>query len=420
MMETIEALYSKFLHCTGVSTDSRTVREGNIFFALSGPSFNGNAYAKSAMEKGALVAVVDDRDYLGKGCVLVEYALVTLQHLAGHHRDHFKRPVLAITGSNGKTTTKELVREVLAQKFNVQATEGNLNNHIGVPLTILKWTEETEIAIVEMGANHQKEIASYCEYAKPTHGLITNIGHAHTEGFGGIEGVLRGKSELFDFIRKSDGIPFINQEDERLSHMTRRFDNPEVFPDADVRIDSADHFLALNIAGAQARTKLTGDYNFSNAAAAVRVGRHFGVADELIISALEKYTPQNQRSQIVERNGFTIIMDAYNANPDSIRAAIKNLSTFEGRKVAILGDMNELSNSEEEHRSLGKEVSQMNFDEVILVGEKIKPALEFVPRARHFGSTSELVASGFKPQTSSTVLLKASRTIRLEELLNSF
>ncbi len=420
MMETTEALYSKFLLSTGVSTDSRTVKEGNIFFALSGPSFNGNAYAKSALEKGALVAVVDDQDFLGDGCVLVENALTALQHLARHHRDHFKKPVLAITGSNGKTTTKELVREVLAQKFNVQATEGNLNNHIGVPLTILKWTEETELAIVEMGANHQKEIASYCEYTRPTHGLITNIGHAHTEGFGGIEGVLRGKSELFDFLRKSEGIPFINQDDERLRHMTKRFENAEVFPSEDVEIQAGNQFLTLTIGGQEARTKLTGGYNFSNAAAAVQVGRHFGVNDSLIIFALEKYQPQNQRSQIIEKDGFTIIMDAYNANPDSMRAAINNLSTFEGRKVAILGDMNELSNSEEEHRSLGKEVSQMNFDEVILVGEKIKPALEFVPRARHFGSTSELVASGFKPQTSSTVLLKASRTIRLEELLNSF
>ncbi|MEQ9230987.1 MAG: UDP-N-acetylmuramoyl-tripeptide--D-alanyl-D-alanine ligase [Cyclobacteriaceae bacterium] len=419
MMETTEALYSKFLQSTGVSTDSRTVKEGNIFFALSGPSFNGNAYAKSAIEKGALVAVVDDHDYLGNGCVLVENALKALQKLAGHHRDHFKKPVLAITGSNGKTTTKELVREVLAQKFIVQATEGNLNNHIGVPLTILKWTEETEMAIVEMGANHQKEIASYCEYTRPTHGLITNIGHAHTEGFGGIEGVLRGKSELFDFIRKSDGIPFINQEDERLSHMTKRFSKAESFPSDDVEILPGDQFLTLRVGGREARTKLTGSYNFANAAAAVQVGRHFGVSDEKIVSALENYQPQNQRSQIIERNGYTIIMDAYNANPDSMRAALKNLSTFEGRKVAILGDMNELSNSDEEHRSLGKEVMQMNFDEVILVGEKIKPALEFVPSARHFGSTSELVASGFKPQASSTVLLKASRSIKLEELLNS-
>lgn len=414
-METIEALYSKFLQSTGVSTDSRTVKEGNVFFALSGPNFNGNQYAKSAIECGALVAVVDDEDFLGDGCVLVEDSLKALQDLAKQHRLNFNKPVIGITGSNGKTTTKELIREVLAKKYSVQATVGNLNNHIGVPLTILKWDEKTEIAIVEMGANHVGEIGSYCEYARPTHGLITNIGHAHTEGFGGIEGVLRGKSELFDFIRKTDGVPFINQNDERLKHMTKRFPNAEIFPSVDLGVLPSTHFLGLSVGEREVFTKLTGEYNFTNVAAAIQIGSHFGVEEADIIAAIENYEPQNQRSQIVEKNGLTIIVDAYNANPDSMRAAIHNLAKFEGRKVAILGDMNELSNSDEEHRSLGEEVSKLNLDQVFLVGEKIKPALEYLSNAVSVSTASELHEVSI--QAPATILLKASRTIKLEELL---
>ena len=413
-----EALYSKFLQCTGVSTDSRTVSPGNIFFALSGPNFNGNQYAESAIEKGALVAVIDDEQFLRSGCMLVEDTLQALQDLAKEHRKNFKQPVVGITGSNGKTTTKELLKEVLAQKFNVQATQGNFNNHIGVPLTILKWTKETEIAIVEMGANHVGEIASYCDYTMPTHGLITNVGHAHTEGFGGIEGVLRGKSELFDSLRKSGGIPFINQNDERLKHMTKRFRNAVSFPGIDVRMGDSKDFVSIKLNEGTIQTKLTGAYNFHNASAAIAVGQHFGIAADQIATALENYKPQNHRSQIVRKGDLTIIVDAYNANPDSMKVALENLAGFEGKKIALLGDMNELENSEEEHLKLGACLNTLPIDQVILVGQKIRPVMDELPNATHFATTNELINSeALGALSNATILLKASRSIKLERLL---
>lgn len=416
MIETIEALYSKFSQSTGVSTDTRTIKQGNMFFALSGPNFNGNQYAAKAVEMGAIVAVVDDEKYLAEGCVLVEDSLEALQGLALHHRNQCSFPVLAITGSNGKTTTKELCREVLAKKYKVNATKGNLNNHIGVPLTILEWNKETEFAIVEMGANRVGEIASYCAYTRPTHGIITNIGHAHTETFGGIEGVLRGKSELFDFLRKTKGTPFINDLDERLTHMTKRFPNPEMFPHKGITLGTSLEFMELSVDGKRVSTQLTGEYNFGNAAVAISVGRFFGVNEDDIHSAISEYVPQNQRSQIIKKGDKTIIMDAYNANPDSMRCALRNLAQFEGKRLAIIGDMNELSNSEEEHRSLGKFVRELGLDETILVGEKIRSALTELPQARHCSSADELLVAGID-SSADVLLLKASRTIKLEKLL---
>lgn len=412
-------LYELFKNSSGVSTDTRKLGKGNLFFALSGENFNGNKFADQALEKGASAAVIDDPNYQGDQKILVDDALQTLQDLALKHRENFDGPVLAITGSNGKTTTKELVREVLATKYRVQATEGNLNNHIGVPLSILKWTEDTEIAIVEMGANHVGEIASYCQYTRPTHGLITNIGHAHTEGFGGIEGVLRGKTELFDSIRKSEGTAFINVRDERLKHLTRRFEAPVVFPEEDLKLEPSGESLAFSLNGQLAESKLTGEYNFMNIAVAVSVGRHFNVPDEEILSAIENYTPTNHRSQIIKKGDLTIILDAYNANPDSMREALRNLAKFEGKKIAVLGDMNELSNSDDEHRSLGMETAKLLLDEVVLVGKKIKPATEVISSAIHFETTEELIGN-WRPEGPATILIKASRSIKLESIVDKF
>lgn len=418
-MTSPQEIYALFKQSTGVCTDSRKIEKGNLFFALSGPNFDGNKYAQKAIDAGAMAAAVDHADYASEHCHLVDDSLKCLQQIAKIHRDHFKNPVLAITGSNGKTTTKELCREVLARKYKVAATEGNLNNHIGVPLTILQWTKETELAIVEMGANHVGEIASYCEYAQPTHGLITNIGHAHTETFGGIEGVLRGKSELFDYLRRTNGIPFINVRDPRLAQMTQRFPSPEHFPASDVLASPSTEYLGLSVGDATVGTNLTGSYNFDNAAAAVSVGRHFDVPEDQIKEALAGYSPSNNRSQILKKGQLTFIVDCYNANPDSMRAALTNLSGFRGNKMAVIGDMNELGNSETEHLHLAKFIAELNLERVILVGEKMRPAQEVLPNSVHYPSASALALESWMPETPATVLLKASRSVKLEELIKN-
>ena len=418
MRTSTDHLYSLYQACTGVSTDSRTVGQGHLFFGLSGPTFNGSQYAAMALEKGAKYAVVDDAAFATDPRIfLVDDSLQALQDVARHHRAQFMGAVVGITGSNGKTTTKELVNAVLSKKYRTFATKGNFNNHIGVPLTILQWDDQTELAIVEMGANHQGEIALLSSIARPTHGLITNIGHAHTEGFGGIEGVLRGKSELFDFLRQSGGTPFINLLDERLKHMTKRFEKPMTYPMDGLSVLPNPEYLHVNWHGRTIKTQLTGSYNFPNVAAAIALGVHFGVSESDIISAIEAYVPENQRSQLIKKRDLTIIMDAYNANPDSMRGALQNLAQFAGHKVAIIGDMNELENSDEEHRTLGKFIADLGIDEVLLVGEKIRPALEHLPKAKHFSSTANLLAANSLQQASSTILLKASRTIKLEQVL---
>lgn len=405
----------------GVSIDTHTIKKGNLFFGINGENSTGGKYAEQALEKGASFAIIDDKNFArDERILLVEDTLVSLQELAKLHRSRFQGKVLAITGSNGKTTTKELVREVLTQKYAVHGTLGNHNNHLGVPLTILQIGDQTEIAIIEMGANHLGEIAVLCEIAQPNFGLITNIGQAHTEGFGGIEGVLRGKTELFDYLKKTGGIPFINVQDNYLMHMTRRFEKVVAFPAQDLKLLPSDEMLKLSIKEAEVSTQLTGEYNFLNASAAVAVGRYFEVEDEKIAKALAYYKPENQRSQIIKQGTNTIILDAYNANPDSMRVALKNLSTFEGKKVVILGQMNELANSDEVHRQFGKEIAQMNFDEVILVGKKMKPAREFLTDAAYFDSTQKLKNYLTKhPFQDSVLLVKGSRSLKLEEILTS-
>ena len=415
----IEFLYSKFLLSDGVSTDTRSIEKGNLFFALSGPNFNGNQYAQDALDKGASFAVVDDDAFVkNERFVLAEDSLQALQHLAKFHRSRFKKPVIGLTGSNGKTTTKELISRVLARQYDVLATEGNFNNQIGVPLTLLKIHPQVEIAIIEMGASKVGDIAELCDFANPTHGLITNIGHAHTATFGGIEGVLRGKSELFDHLRKVGGHPFVNRMDHRLQHMSRRFETPSIYPDPDLEMLDTDEQVSFALGQRSYRTSLYGAYNFQNIAAAIAVGRFFEVPDEVITDAICDYEPDNMRSQLVHKGGMKIIVDAYNANPDSMGAALEMLRQSKGEKCVVLGDMLELENEEQVHKELGRKISNFGFEHVFLVGELMKYAANEVEGALHFDAVSDLKAylKGFR-MGSGNVLLKGSRKMKLEQLV---
>lgn len=415
----IEMLYARFLLSEGISIDTRKIKPGELFFALKGPNFNGSKYAEQALEKGASYVVIDDDQYLKEDSrfILCDDALLALQQLSVFHRSKFKRPLLALTGSNGKTTTKELVAAVLAKKYIVSATEGNLNNHIGVPLSLMKIYPQVEIAIIEMGANHVGEIAALSEFARPTHGLITNIGHAHTELFGGIEGVLRGKSELFDFLRKSNGTAFVNQDDDKLKHMTKRFSEPVTYPQTEVELLGVTPTLKVRLGDSIASTKLFGKYNFQNLAAAIAVGRYFEVPDAQIAAALTEYQPENMRSQIVQKNGVQLILDAYNANPDSMRSAVESLATETGKKMAILGDMFEIEQMEKQHAVLGALIEATGDIEAIFIGERMKHAKDAYHAAQWFPNVNSAKESLTSRDLSGyTVLLKASRSMKLEQL----
>ncbi|MEL6538788.1 MAG: Mur ligase family protein, partial [Bacteroidota bacterium] len=322
-MAWLESLYNKFLESTGVSTDTRKMQSGELYFALSGPNFNGNSFARAALEAGASYAVIDDPQVATNDrFVLVEDTLEALQALARHHRRTFKIPFIGITGSNGKTTCKELTYQVLRQKYRVHATEGNLNNHIGVPLTLLSMPRDTQIAIIEMGANKVGDIAELCAIAEPTHGFITNIGKAHLEGFGGIDGVIRGKSELYHWLIQHQGEVFINDQDPMLSNMAKRFQDEKVhfFPSPEsylpLEFAGATPFVNFrNPAGTTYSSNLAGPHHFGNLAVALAVGKFFGVPSDLAEQAAADYLPTNNRSQLVYRGDTTLILDAYNANP---------------------------------------------------------------------------------------------------------
>ncbi len=400
----------------GVSIDTRTLKPGNLFFAIKGPTFNGNEYALEALRKGASYAVVDEEIAGDDRLIQVEDSTKALQDLAIFHRSRYKRVLFGLTGSNGKTTTKELLTEVLQRKYIVHSTAGNYNNHLGVPLTLLHIYPQVEIAVIEMGANHVGEIAQLSGFAKPTHGLITNIGKAHTETFGGIEGVLRGKSELFHFLRENDGTVFLNTNDHRLKAMSKRFKTFQAYPEADVTLLGADPYLKVQIGTETCNSLLIGEYNFENIASAVSVGRFFGVPDKDISEAISAYRPGNLRSEVVEKNGIRLIMDAYNANPDSMKAAIENLAAMGGKKMAILGEMNELENEEEEHRRLGELVKERNIF-TLFIGNRLKEASGNNSNCEWF-ETKEEASKYVKEQSLSgtTILLKASRTHRLETM----
>jgi UDP-N-acetylmuramoyl-tripeptide--D-alanyl-D-alanine ligase len=431
-------LYDHYLAAQGqVSTDSRQPQPGTLFFALNGPSFRGADFAAGALAQGARHAVVDDSALAAHDPARYTYApdpLAALQALAREHRRHFRGPVLAVTGSNGKTTTKELLTVVLAQKYHVLATIGNLNNHIGVPLTLLRLRpEEHEIAIIEMGANHQGEIADYCQWAEPTHGLLTNIGKAHLEGFGGEAGIAKGKGELFDYVASHGGSLFINTLDPKIVAAAAAVDyfslSPATYPGpADAypaSLLAADPALRLRLwDGTEVAAQLTGEYNFSNMAAAAAVGAYFDVPAAQVAAALAGYNPQNNRSQLLRTAlGNDLILDAYNANPSSMAAALRSfahrpVAAGQGR-LAILGDMFELGESTAaEHQALGELLAELKLDKVLLIGALMQAAAAAHPAAHYFADKSAAaVWLAGHPVASQLVLLKGSRGMGLETLL---
>ncbi len=379
----IQKLYQKYLECKAVSTDTRQIVSSSMFFALKGPKFNANAFAEEALQKGALYAVVDEAGYVKNGnYILVDDGLQSLQQLSAYHRSQLKIPVIGLTGSNGKTTTKELLHAVLARKFKTFATKGNLNNHIGVPLSVLSIDASIEMAIIEIGANHVGEIAALTKIANPTHGFITNIGKAHIGMFGSFENIVRAKSELFQHLIEHQGQVFINSQNPILFNMAKRFKSPLFYPAAGdyyhAKFISADPYIKFRTEnGDEVQTKLLGAYNFENIAVALCIGKFFGVDSRMADDAVAEYHPENMRSQIIKKGTNTIILDAYNANPSSMAAAIENLASMTAnKKVLILGDMYELeSEAEQEHRSIGKLIQEKGFQSVFLVGSLFKSAL---------------------------------------------
>ncbi len=422
----IQHIYQKFLDCNGISTDTRKIERGSLFIALKGPKFNANGFAQEALNKGAKYAIVDDENFVKDDrYILVNDGLEALQQLAKYHRSKLHIPVIGLTGSNGKTTSKELVNAVLSNKFKTYATKGNLNNHIGVPITLLAIDKSIEIAIVEMGANHVGEIASLAEIANPTHGFITNIGKAHIGTFGGFENIIRAKSELYHHLITRDGTVFINSQNPILFNMAKRFKSPILYPAKGdyyhAELISADPFIKFKSeAGEVVETKLLGAYNFENIAAALCIGKFFGVDDKLANKAIANYTPENMRSQIVKTGTNTIILDAYNANPSSMAAAIENLSAMKAEnKVAILGDMYELEEeAEKEHKVIGALLRDKKINEAWLVGELFQSAKSEISNARFFTNKEDLIKALQRNKfQDATILVKASRGMGLETIV---
>ncbi len=423
----IEKLYGYFLEWGKVSTDTRKIIPDSLFFALKGDRYNANQFAREALDKGARYVVIDEAKYAESDrFIVVADVLDTLQKLARHHRNQLTIPVIGLTGSNGKTTSKELVNAVLSKKYKTYATLGNLNNHIGVPLTLLAIDKSIEIAVIEMGANHVGEIALLCEISNPSHGFITNIGKAHIGTFGGFENIIRAKSELYQHLIANRGIAFINSQNEILSNMAKRFKAPVFYPGkADYyhcELVGADPFVKIKTeGGVEVETNLVGAYNFENIATALCIGKYFSVDSTQSELALTEYKPSNMRSQLVKKGSNTIILDAYNANPSSMKVAIENLAAMKaGRKVVILGDMFELEGeAEAEHRNIGKQLHKYGFDNVLLCGQLMKFANEEYPAATLFENKA-LLAEELKknPIDSSVILVKASRGMGLESVVD--
>ncbi len=421
----IQGLHELFLNCSSVSTDTRKIVPDSMFFAIKGERFDANTFAAEALEKGAAYVVIDNSEfYIDARTVLVGDSLEALQQLAKFHRQYLKLPVIGLTGSNGKTTTKELMLAVLGQKYKVKATIGNLNNHIGVPLTLLSFDQSTQLGIVEMGANHQKEIEFLCDLALPDYGYITNFGKAHLEGFGGIEGVIKGKSELYDHLRSHDKMAFVNQDDllqVEKSDGIARFSFGLQCDECQLRIESVDAepFVNVTYNGQKIQTQLIGAYNANNISAAIAVGKYFEVDDILIKKALENYAPDNNRSQLLKQGSNEVIMDAYNANPSSMAAALRNFAGLKReRKVAILGDMFELGvESAAEHAAIVEMLSDQSA-KFIFVGHDFYKARNSRPGFLFFSEYDELrqflIA---QPITDSTILIKGSRGMALERIL---
>ena len=420
----IQKLHSIFLKHPSISTDTRKIKENDIFFALKGDNFNGNSYAVQALENGASYVIIDEKDYLiNENTILVNDVLSTLQQLANFHRNFCSAQVISLTGSNGKTTTKELINAVLSQKYKTIATIGNLNNHIGVPLTLLSIQPETEIAIVEMGANHLKEIEFLCTIAEPDFGYITNFGKAHLEGFGGIEGVIKGKGELYEYLIKNNKLIFLNADDSTQVHKLSTYSNKIGFSTENsnyynIELAEAQPFVTIKAEDSIIKSNLIGTYNFHNCCAAIIIGKHFNVNFNSIKNAIEKYIPNNNRSQIINSNGHYIILDAYNANPTSMKVALESFSSLKkNNKVLILGDMFELGDAaKEEHQHIANLTTRFNFDKVLLIGENFYLTDTNAIKLKKFNDLKAHL-SEYKLNQNSTVLIKGSRGMALERVL---
>lgn len=423
----IKELHQLFLSRGSVSTDTRKINPEAVFFALKGDNFNGNRFAQQALDSGASYAVIDDKAFQTKcgRTILVEDTLITLQQLANYHREYLGIPVIALTGSNGKTTTKELINAVLSQSFKTTATKGNLNNHIGVPLTLLSMNDTTEMGIVEMGANHFGEIEQLCEIAKPDYGYITNFGKAHLEGFGSLEGVIKAKTELYTHLKKNDKTIFINTDDavQRLyqaSGNTFLFGTNPEGNNLSVKLVNANPLVSVAVNDIQINSSLIGIYNFSNIAAAVAIGLYFKISASSIKKGIESYLPENNRSQIVEKNSNTILLDAYNANPTSMRAAIENFIRLEQQnKVLVIGDMFELgSEAATEHQTIADFIEQQDFEKVFLIGKsffEVKAGGK-IQKSETFEDFSEKIKNQIPK--NSCILIKGSRGMALERTLD--
>jgi len=422
----LKELHEIFLNHPKITRNSKEVQKGDIFWALKGERFDGNRFAEEALEKGAHIAVIDDKkkDVIKeKRFFLIDDTLKALQELGHFHRHYVGMPTIGITGSNGKTTTKELINAVLSQKYNTLATYKNLNNHIGVPLTLLEIPEDTDIAIVEMGTNNFGEIATLAKIADPNFALITSIGKAHLEAFKDLNGVIKEKSALFEHIRDKKGLVFVNLDDNMVSKAAEGIKlysfSFNDHPNADVKLKdiSKKPELKIRLNNTDIQTKLTGKYNLSNIGYAIAVGKYFGLSDDEIKQALEQYVPKDMRSQIIEKNGNLIILDAYNANPTSMKAALENLLQMQGKnKVAILGDMFELGdNALQEHQAIADFAAQNKID-TYLIGETFSQTKSDFPK---YKTTDEFIkAKAFDNYKDSNILIKGSRGMALERVLN--
>ncbi len=418
-------LLEKFLSSTGVSTDTRKIQRGNLFFALKGPNFNANQLAAEAIEKGAKWVVIDDASFdIFPETLLVEDGLKALQELARDYRNTLKIPIIGLTGSNGKTTTKELIYSVLSQKLHCYATFGNLNNHIGVPLSILAIQSEHEIAVIEMGANKQGDIHELVHIAQPTHGLITNIGKAHLEGFGGIDGVKKGKGELFAYLAEQQATVFIPKNSNAVREIFEQFKFKEVIEVnegiATQLVEAKPMVVYQTANGDKITSHLPGIYNFENIQMALAIGHYFGLSDRQCHEGISSYQPNNHRSQFMKIGSNQVLMDAYNANPSSMSAAIQHFNETENHpKVVILGDMFELGDeSPYEHEMIGHLISECQFQKVLLVGTQMQFALKYLPKAFYFPDKFGLHNwLQDNPIQNSFILVKGSRGIQLESVL---
>ena len=428
----IEEIYKIYQQFPSIQTDTRKLQQDDLFFALKGPNFNGNLYAAEALNKGAAYVFADEEiTVMDKRIIQTENALETLQNLAHFHRQQFKLrrgksdiPFIAITGSNGKTTTKELLHAVLSTTYKTYTTEGNLNNHIGIPLTILKIKPDAQMAVIEMGANHLHEIAGYCEYAMPNYGLITNIGKAHLEGFGSVENVKKGKGELFDYLRNNEGKAFVNSDDPAVVALTNDL-NKKVFygfsgKDYRGKIIKSDPFPEIQVEGEfpiNIQTNLAGDYNFANVLAAVAIGKYFKIENKKIKIAIENYRPSNSRSQLIKIGSNTVILDAYNANPGSMKAAIENFANLKGAsKILLLGSMMELGKeSKKEHADLISLVNQFKWEKVVLVGKNFNELdHDYINYENSSQAKEWLEVQHFE---NTMMLIKGSRSMQMEKVL---